>query len=893
MKLHSQKSGGVFALARLLFASALLIVALAPSWASAQSSSDPWTEPLNVSHAGMALNPSFVMDSDGIGHAIWQDESAEYFYSRFDGAEWSVPKITGLARLFQLPATTPSTVYTGPNPLLLAGPQQNVFAFWLSPEGELFRSKVKGPNFGNASGWESGRMISSEAASFATVVDPLGELHLVYLRTVEDPAHPAGIYYTRSMSGGANWAVPVLLYQSPYLRTVAEGEAHLSVATALIEDALHVYVAWDNLPRKQVFLAQSADGGTTWGEPARVAGPSPDSGDSGPFNISVGANQSSVVLIWQNGRVTNGLLPACNQVYQSSSDGGVTWNEPQPMMEDISGCALSNEYLAALTNDAEDTLYLLTKTKGEVFLTAWNGDQWSQPQEQTILSGFQEPEIFTQVMYGCHRASVFAERLYIVGCDQGEGGDAWFTSRELGSFEPPVWSQLRPVISDNQELEAVELVSTADGIFHAFYSQHLDPAIYYTYWDGDLWSRAAAVLDLPEGQSAWPAIAAGPGNELFLLARNDSGALFFSRATSGDAATESRWSKPVRLETGNDGEIGSADIAWAADGTLYVVYSVPVNEQRGIYVIHSEDKGTSWSAPLQVFNGSAAGFDLIGVPSLLVAENGSVHIIWKQQSIQGDGVSQPLSLYYTRSDDGGQTFNEAQLVVDEPVDWRELVTDGEGNLHLLWQPHDTLTVWDQVSLDSGKTWQYPQGLPNEGSLSAVTKDSAGRLHLVGVGLSALGHWVWDSSRWQTEEHLGWTPSSQKESPVELLAAAISNEGTMMAVVAKSADQGDASERTLLYATRGLESSLAGSPEQKDPTPTSLPPTLTVVTPTSAAEATPTLAVATAPTTLSVATGSPATTDRLSPFKIALVPVGLLLLSVLGLVLWQAARAKDR
>ena len=326
-------------------------------------------------------------------------------------------------------------------------------------------------------------------------------------------------------------------------------------------------------------------------------------------------------------------------------------------------------------------------------------------------------------------------------------------------------ASLRPLPSDNLEMEAVELVATGDGLIHAFFSQRQDPAIYYTYWDGELWSRITPVLELPEGEAGWPAIAAGPGNELFLIARNNKGALYFSRATSGNAATASSWSTPTRLGIGHDGKIGSVDIAWDAAGTVYVAYSVPVNEERGIYLVQSKDDGTTWSEPLQVFNGAAAGFDLVGAPSLLISENGFLHIIWKQQSIQGDGVPQPLSLYYTRSEDGGHTFSDAELVVEEPVAWREIVTDGKGNLHLLWQPQDTLTtVWDQVSLDGGRSWQFPQGLPDEGMTAAIMVDSVGRLHLVDAGPGSLGHWLWDGSRWQPEAPLHWSLASQQEGP---------------------------------------------------------------------------------------------------------------------------------
>ena len=81
-------------------------------------------------------------------------------------------------------------------------------------------------------------------------------------------------------------------------------------------------------------------------------------------------------------------------------------------------------------------MFFLTETKSQAVLTAWNGRQWSQPQAQEILSGFEEPEIFTEVIYGCHRASLLGKRLYVVGCDEGGHGDVWVTSRDLGSKGP-------------------------------------------------------------------------------------------------------------------------------------------------------------------------------------------------------------------------------------------------------------------------------------------------------------------------------------------------------------------------------------------------------------------------------------------------------------------------
>jgi hypothetical protein len=206
-----------------------------------------------------------------------------------------------------------------------------------------------------------------------------------------------------------------------------------------------------------------------------------------------------------------------------------------------------------------------------------------------------------------------------------------------------------------------------------------------------------------------------------------------------------------------------------------------------------------------VFDGAAAGFDLVGEPSLLTSDNGFLHILWKQQSIQGNGIPQSLSLFYTQSENGGRTFSDAEPVVEEPVAWREIVTDDKGNLHLLWQPQDTLTtVWDQISLDGGRSWQIPQALPDEGMTAAVMVDSVGRLHLVDAGPGSLGYWLWDGSRWQHEAPLHWSLDSLQEGQEESLAAAVNKEGKMVVVLVVPTGTGDALERNLLYSTRTLK-----------------------------------------------------------------------------------------
>ena len=53
----------------------------------AQTSTDPWSEPANLSHSGVATTPTVLVDALGTVHAIWEDEFAGTMYTRrVDGA---------------------------------------------------------------------------------------------------------------------------------------------------------------------------------------------------------------------------------------------------------------------------------------------------------------------------------------------------------------------------------------------------------------------------------------------------------------------------------------------------------------------------------------------------------------------------------------------------------------------------------------------------------------------------------------------------------------------------------------------------------------------------------------------------------------------------------------
>jgi hypothetical protein len=227
------------------------------------------------------------------------------------------------------------------------------------------------------------------------------------------------------------------------------------------------------------------------------------------------------------------------------------------------------------------------------------------------------------------------------------------------------------------------------------------------------------------------------------------------------------------------------------------------------------------------------------------------------------------------------------------VAWQEVVTDGNGNLHLLWQRQDAVTtLWDQVSLDGGNSWQFPQGLPHEGTLLTVTGDPAGRLHLLGSGPGALDHWLWDGSRWQPEGSFYWSLGPQQAGSADLLSAVVNRQGEMVVVLAVPADADDSLASSLLFTTHTVKLPSKPSGIQDAPTQTLLPPTLTPATSTPERSLVPASTVESEPARSQGQTDQNETNARISPFTMALLPVALLLLGVMGFVIRRARRNHD-
>ncbi len=806
----------------------------APSPALSQSADDSWETPLNLSHSGGTTNPLMVVDVHGVIHVIWEDIYEEhYVYSHFDGETWSTPVVVEF----------PFHTYL---PKLVADKKGLIHAFWADDQNRLFYSHVSDDIFGNSNGWETPIKLAESALDVDVIVDNLDSLHLTYVRDLQTVDYPAGIYYLRSKDGGSIWAPPILIYQSAYFRGLTSENANVNIVSATYNNETRVYIAWDNRPRKLVFLDYSSDGGDKWQTPVEINKPDPQTGFAASLNIKVNAYAQNVFLLWQSSNPG----ASCTQIFQWSVDGGVTWNDDQTNLEGILGCLQNNRFI---TID-NGLILLMTTIKEQVFFLAWDGRQWSEPQLQSSLNSFLDTETSDPVIFRC-RQTVFLpgkSRLFTIGCDEGTGKDIWLMSRPIRSVDdwfppPPAWSSPTDLMSAEVGISSPIIISDAENRFHVFWSQtrvnnanspdaslSTGKAIYYTRSEGKQWSRPTVIFGNSGEKAENPAVVIDhQGRLLVVWEDGESGDIIFSWAKADRAMIASEWSSPEYLPSPQS-KGSSPDIYVDAAGKIYVVYAVPINEKRGIYLTLSNDNGQTWSKPVLIFNGAAAGWEMVDRPHLVATSGNRLAVLWTKHTMSSN--SDAVGLYYAYSNNGGQNWSNEIEITTKTIDWDQIMSYGDGQLHRFWQESANANkiVWGDVSQDAGLTWSRPEVVSSFlGGLGIVTltMDGRGQPHLVQIIDRGSKKYELDHLSWNGE---GWIANESAEidkkdlGKINTLSAAVSPGGKLAVIYIESFEEQSKQSQALFY----MESSANLPQATLEIKPTLIQPTITTQAPSS-------------------------------------------------------------
>lgn len=739
---------------------ATVFLASAPG-SYAQEADQGWSEPVNVSLSGAASNPIMVVDTNNTIHAIWLDEVDGYKYSqsRDAGKTWSV------AQTVKFPFDPKD-----PPPVLLPGPSGTIHVLWISSDHRLLYGRATPGDLAYPLNWVLNYPLSNSVASFNVFADAQGALHVAYVQNKIVKDNPVGIYYIQSPSAGGFWIEPRLLFQSDYFRTAKPNELYLRVSSSDVKDDPKVFVTWDDQAQKRIFMAVSKDSGQVWNSAQQIKGPDDVDGFDTPFNLTVASYGNNVLLLWQEGEPGTSQ---CTVYSQWSEDGGENWGEPIMVLGGRSECPLSINVVERNTDYFSVMLVEWTNP----ILVAWNGTQWSDAQSQIQLPSISNPLTFDSILLGCRFDLFYGEHLYVMGCDQARGGDVWFLSRTIAPtsdwFSPSEVLGEPVILSlDTKDLNKVSgFTSVADdaGNVHLVWAQssvvknsESETSIEYARWDGNKLTTPESVRSLNGEPLELSLTTDYLGRLLLTWIDGFNGDLIFSWANLERANLSSEWEEVTGLPVPSR-LVNASDVAVDGSGRIINVYSVPINESRGVYITQSADGGGSWSSPIKVFDAISEEWEWVEQPRISIGAEGVLHLIFIRDSMR---EGQPVGLYYSSSVDGGATWSDARILSEGKIEWADIVSFSDRTVHVVWQEYDGLVFANisQFSADNGVTWGKQTNVTgvyeNPVPISLVA-DRQGLLHFIQLiedndskknnqKALLLQDWKWDGGEWKIE-----------------------------------------------------------------------------------------------------------------------------------------------
>jgi hypothetical protein len=815
-----------------------------PTVQVARAADSPWTVPVNLSASGAASQPVVAVGPDGSMHVMWWDSVAGEQYAHVGVTETirseplTVSEIVG-ARLINIDQKTQRTTITLLPPSetrLLTDAGGTLYAFWHDTDSRWNVDQITGTR----------RVTQTIAGGSITSFDVTrnGEtgLQVAYVKSEDSDAAPAGVYY-RTWTG-IQWTTPVAVVTSSYFRSLKEGASTVSVAS---NGNGVVIVSWDDPHLGRSVYAHSEDGGTTWSTPQSVT-----SADAGVQTRVAYTPNTEFMMMWRNP-----VAGSCVLMQRRSNDGMQTWSAPQRVLESMARCPerwqfdqVGSDQMWLLGMPAAVSTDMASQinqgVNDQAVMALWNNSAWAA--QAGLNLSFYDTTVSRTVSLGCINLSLWGDVVGMVGCDSK--GDVWVvrsqeSPKDLVPMLTRPWSELSFLSQAAQgsinegslgELEGYPaLASDAQGHMYGLWGQPVFAStprlsIFASVWDGQSWSQSVQVLDSPlngvdnrTGQYAsraeQPTLTAdGTGHLHAVWASGPGGLLYYSKVEQKDVLSAQDWSDPVTLPAPAQVASWPDIVADPRSSSLYVVYAVPYNEKRGIYLLQSNDAGASWAGPTQIFDAVTAGWLSADKPQItLDAQTGLLHAVWLRSELPGSASSS--AIFYSRSTDGGKTWASPTQLIEGDVDWPRVSVSAANQVLVLWNQMQTngkaqtaapMSVWERSSANGGAQWEDATRVPGFEQVSGpvgVTSDQAGVSYLVGVGMTADG----ESSllyaqkakgRWQAQDSYGLgQEATQSDAASITLLPGLGRLGALMRGWVWQAD--GSGQYSVLAASRGV------------------------------------------------------------------------------------------
>lgn len=756
----------------------------------AQDGEEDWSLPVNLSNSGGASQPRIVTTTDGRSQAFWWDRFDGLTSAVFDGVTWSEPFLAPI-RSEQL-ATTPYIVIDA---------NEGLHAFWVEQDAEnenetkLTYSQML---FGSAE-WTFPELVAQSAATFDVTAGASGGVGLTYIRTLNTPEEPAGVYFRKNPGNGTPWEPSIPIETSKYFRILTPETAHVRVAASQSDETL--YLVWEEPDRDGSKFVVSFDGGSSWFTTPEKSLGSPQDPASYPQVVALPDDQGAL-LLWESTQESGCTIyqRRINFYIQDELDpsNDFALGDPDQIMEGLLSCPREDRFWQLVNG----ILWLWGQGSNELSLSSLQSNlgEWTLP--INLSFNFEDPATGQSVNLNELRASFGQDQMTVIGTDQVTG-EVWATTGQTSTLDmvsapPTLWtSPLRvsqedsinglPVVGIDQKGRISVIWSGTSGSNEAlFYVRSIfgnatNPIPITPASQGSLARQPSLMLEnLPEDEDLLHLVWSG-GNE---------NQIFYSHTLASNT-TSGGWINPQTISAGDPGSW--PEIERDLSGRLYVIYAVTLNEERGVYLVYSDDNGENWSNPIKVFDAAEAGYDMLDHPTLAIGPDDSLHVAWVEAPLPGMGMTR--NIFYSRSNDRGLTWSEPFIITSSGYDWPQLsVIDDQ--VHVLLLRPESGGVYHRWSLagPDGETgnWSTIAGVPGCQDTQAPFGVAASfeKLHLVCTGKSSSN---FSYSSWRIDEEFGgrWsspeTISPQIYGIEQLQDFLITDQGAALAI---NAEQGD-------------------------------------------------------------------------------------------------------
>ncbi|MEW5869579.1 MAG: hypothetical protein AB1894_09915 [Chloroflexota bacterium] len=717
-----QKSFSILTLV-VIFVLVLAILPAPQANSYAQSGSNNWTAPVNLSNSGAASEPRLFAASNGEVQVFWLDRFDGLTTALYNGSAWSLPTQSGVIN----PRLGQAAIKIEEIPFFYeSDASDRLYAFIYgseipsTKEAPLYFGQM---TFGSTL-WSNLQQVVEAARTFDVTATSDGEIKLAYIRPLKSSLYnllegDPGVYLRSTLSRASAWKTPIPVHLSIYYRILDPEQAYLKAASS----GSFITLAWFEPRLEQVLTSDSFNAGASWTEPKTIDAPG-----SRPANpmLAVLPN-GSLLRIWQDAAQPGCVLyqqhisiplpppgPTATPPFgptptASAATAPAEWGQPQRILENLQTCPTGSHFFSN-----QDTLFWAWGEGSNVLsLSAWDDTnaRWSLPQEFSF--SFEDAATARTVQLSNLHMDLAGDKLAVTGADE-DASEIWVTFTQLSALEiafapPSPWSKALPISKSSEERQgagqpgspslaldsqdrAHMVWSTASNLFYARYDSQgvTSPAEIVKSAAGEIVRQPALIIDEPDRlHLAW---SGGP-----------NGQLNYSRAETNQAGTAAGWLPAKQLDT--RANISWPQIAIGPSGGIFILYTIPINEGRGVYLVSSFDNGENWGQPELVFDAAAAGWEGVDHATLQIAPDGNLLAAFARLSLASssptEGLFFALSTVAPLQASTETSWSVPTEVAGASADWPRLDLVGE-QLHLLyitsnglqqrWMPLEQMTL---------------------------------------------------------------------------------------------------------------------------------------------------------------------------------------------------------